>query len=120
MRKVELILPWPPSNNTYYRHVGSKVLLSEAGRKYRKAVADIVLVSFARLRSESDLKVAIRFIQPDRRRRDVDNLLKGLFDSMQHAGVYKDDSQIKSLHCEMEDPIDFYKGGAALVTVEEM
>jgi len=31
-------LDFPPSNNTYYRHVDKRVLLSEKGRKYKKIV----------------------------------------------------------------------------------
>jgi len=42
---------------------------------------------------------------PDRRRRDLDNLLKSLQDSLVHAGVMGDDSQIRVLHLEMRDPV---------------
>jgi crossover junction endodeoxyribonuclease RusA len=34
---------------------------------------------------------------PDRRRRDLDNLLKAVQDALAHAGVYDDDSQIVDL-----------------------
>ncbi len=34
---------------------------------------------------------------PDRRRRDLDNLLKSVLDALEHAGVYADDSQIDLL-----------------------
>ena len=30
---LELELPWPPSVNHYYRHVGPRVLISRDGRK---------------------------------------------------------------------------------------
>jgi crossover junction endodeoxyribonuclease RusA len=35
---------------------------------------------------------------PDRRRRDIDNILKCLCDGLQHAGVYEDDCQIDEIH----------------------
>lgn len=35
---------------------------------------------------------------PDRRRRDLDNILKSLLDSITHAGVIEDDSLIDDLH----------------------
>jgi len=34
---------------------------------------------------------------PDRRRRDLDNLLKSVLDALEHAGLYADDSQIDLL-----------------------
>jgi hypothetical protein len=36
---LTLVLPWPPTTNTYYRSVGGKVLISRAGRAYRENVA---------------------------------------------------------------------------------
>ena len=35
---AEFELPWPPSVNHYYRHVGPRVLISRDGRKYRERV----------------------------------------------------------------------------------
>lgn len=35
---------------------------------------------------------------PDKRRRDIDNILKCLCDGLQHAGVYEDDCQIDDIH----------------------
>jgi crossover junction endodeoxyribonuclease RusA len=37
---------------------------------------------------------------PDRRRRDLDNVLKSTLDSLTHAGVWDDDSQIDQLSVE--------------------
>lgn len=34
---------------------------------------------------------------PDRRRRDLDNLLKGILDGLQYAGLYEDDCQVDDL-----------------------
>ena len=36
---AEFELPWPPSVNHYYRHVGHRVLISRDGRHYRENVA---------------------------------------------------------------------------------
>lgn len=43
------------------------------------------------------LAVEITFYPPDRRKRDLDNLPKSLFDSLTDAGVWKDDSLIQDL-----------------------
>ena len=48
--------------------------------------------------------ITIAAFPPDRRRRDLDNILKCLFDSLQHAGVFEDDSQIKQINAEMMLP----------------
>ena len=41
---------------------------------------------------------------PDWRRRDFANAQKGIWDTLQHAGVYGDDSQIKRAVIEMHEP----------------
>ncbi len=43
------------------------------------------------------LSLKILLIPPDKRKRDMDNLLKGLLDSLEHAGVYDNDNQIDML-----------------------
>lgn len=89
-------LPWPPSNNTYYRRVGAKTLISAKGRDYCAAV--IKACAEARIsRQDGRLAVVINACPPDRRRRDLDNMLKGLLDALTHGGAWEDDSQIDHL-----------------------
>lgn len=89
-------LPWPPSNNTYYRRVGAKTLISAKGREYCAAV--VKTCAEARVtRQDGRLVVVINACPPDRRRRDLDNLLKGLLDALTHGGAWEDDSQIDHL-----------------------
>ncbi len=89
-----LCLPWPPSVNRYWRSVGGKVLISREGREYRKAVVRKV----SQLKPlTGPLKVTLLARPPDRRRRDMDNLMKATLDSLAHANVYEDDSQIDDL-----------------------
>jgi len=96
-------LPWPPSVNRYYRHVGYRVLISREGRKYRMMVVSRLGGLYPKLVGQVGL--TLDCYPPDRRRRDLDNLLKSLQDSLVHAGVLGDDSQIKVLHLEMHDPV---------------
>ena len=42
--------------------------------------------------------VRITAYPPDRRRRDLDNLLKSLLDALQHTGIIADDSNVIDLH----------------------
>ena len=94
---LTLTLPFPPSLNTYYRHVGAKVLISKKGREYREAVGWIALVGRARLQLKGRLAIEIDAYPPDRRARDIDNLQKACLDAMQKAMVYENDSQIDRL-----------------------
>ena len=54
---------------------------------------------------DGDLALVVHLYPPDRRRRDADNCLKCLQDSLVHAGAMRDDSQVKILHVEMLDPV---------------
>ena len=102
--REEFDLPWPPSVNRYYRHVGPRVLISREGRKYR-------MMTVSRLggrcpKQTGPLRVSAEFYPPDARRRDLDNVGgKALLDSLQAAGLFEDDSQIKEIHLWMREPM---------------
>ncbi len=93
---LELDLPYPPSVNHYWRHVGPRVLISREGRAYRTTVGAILALRRARP-LDGRLAVEIDIYPPDRRRRDIDNLQKALLDALAHGGAYHDDSQIDRL-----------------------
>lgn len=112
-------LPYPPTVNTYWRHVvcpgrgksSVRVLISKAGRAYRK----FVRVAVGRVEPISGrLHVVLRVHPPDRRKRDLDNLPKALLDALEHAGVYDDDSQIDWLEVKRESVMS---GGCVFVTI---
>lgn len=112
-----LALPYPPSTNTYWRHVGARVLISARGRIYRREVGQAVLLAQAqgqvgRQPLASRLAVTIEVQPPDRRRRDLDNLTKALLDALTHAGVWLDDSQIDELRLIRLGPVP---GGRVVV-----
>ena len=96
-------LPWPPSVNRYYRHVGPRVLISREGRKYRMMVVSRLGGRYPKQKGR--LRLTAEFYPPDARRRDLDNLLKCTQDSLQAAGLFEDDSQIKSLRLDMREPL---------------
>jgi crossover junction endodeoxyribonuclease RusA len=101
---IQIALPWPPSVNTYWRHVGPRVLVSAKGREYQKEVAATVLAHGMRMKP-GRYSVTIWAYPPDRRRRDIDNLHKSLLDSLVKAGVIEDDEMIDDLRivrCEMQ------------------
>ena len=123
MNSAKLILPYPPSANTYYRHphsgpLAGRHLISADGRAYRAAVHLAVLQQLkAPVKTmKGRLAVCIVINPPDLRRRDLGNVEKALNDSLQHAGVFRDDSQIDDLRIMRDVPL---RGGRVLVTVTE-
>ena len=78
--------------------VNNRMLISAKGRQYRKDVLTACMSQLKRFPKLSGrLSVKIMAVIPDKRRRDLDNTLKSVLDSLQHAGVYLDDSQIDHL-----------------------
>jgi len=99
---ITLVLPWPPSVNTYWRSpstgkLAGRTLISERGRIYRREVAKRIIAAGSPVSSGGRLEVAIIAEPPDRRRRDLDNLPKAILDALTHAGVIEDDSLIDDL-----------------------
>lgn len=90
-------LPFPPSVNTYYRSVKGRMLISARGRAYRNEVVGAVVKNGLVEQILGPVKFSAVFHQPDKRKRDIDNLFKGLLDSLKYAGCYLDDSQVHHL-----------------------
>lgn len=116
---MRITLPWPPSVNRYYRSpnkgaLAGRTLISQEGRAYREVVAALVMESRQSAGLACPLVVDIEAHMPDKRRRDLDNLMKSLLDSLTHAGVWLDDSQIVDLRIRRAPTI----GGMVHVTVE--
>ena len=116
---MRLTLPFPPSVNTYWRSNRGRVHISNAGRAYRAAVIGAVIeqrpgAGFGGAR----LSVVVEVFPPDKRRRDLDNVLKATLDALEHAGVYDDDGQIDRLVVERGHRLP--PDGLVIVTVEEM
>ena len=113
---MEITLPWPPSVNAYWRTFQGRMIISAKGRDYREAVCLLVRMQGVDAGFKGKLVVEIEAYQPDKRRRDLDNLLKAPLDALTHAGVYKDDSQISDLRIYWAPTI----GGMLKVKIKEI
>ena len=112
---ISFELPWPPSINNYWRRHGNTYFISIKGKKYRE---DVVYSCFRyKDHFKDDVKISINIdaFPPDKRRRDLDNVLKALLDSLQHAKVFKDDNQIDRLYIARCMPLI----GKVVVTLSE-
>jgi len=112
---LEVELPFPPSVNHYWRLWRGRMVISTEGRAYRARVATILRAAGVRPMT-GRLAVAIEAFPPDHRRRDLDNLLKALGDSLQHGGAFPDDSQIVWLLIEKAQLV---QGGKVMVRITE-
>lgn len=93
----DYILPWPPSVNRYWRSFRGRAIISREGRAYRDKVILEIRAKGIPPRMTGKVRVDIEVWPPDRRRRDLDNILKAPLDALAYAGVYMDDSQIDQL-----------------------
>lgn len=95
---MKMVLPYPPTNNTYFTVARGRKILSSKGRAYKKLVIDRVFEKgYKRVKDNTRLKVRIHAYPPDKRSRDLDNIPKALLDAIQSAGIYQDDSLIDDL-----------------------
>ncbi|OOO81549.1 hypothetical protein AJR17_010660 [Shigella boydii] len=101
---MKLILPFPPSVNTYWRYpnkgaFAGKSLISAAGRKFQSAACAAIVEQLRRLPKPTSAPASVEIVlfPPDNRIRDLDNYNKALFDALTHAGGWEDDSQVKRM-----------------------
>jgi len=113
---IEITLPFPPSVNTYWRNFDGRMIISQKGREYRIAVGEQIILQDKVCNFEGPLKVTIEAWRPDKRRRDLDNLLKATLDGLAHANVYDDDSQIMDLRIYWAPDV----GGMLKIKIEEI
>ncbi len=144
---LEIELPWPPSANHYqgyrvqfpklasmiaqvsshgwagfHKWLRSKAFvqsyLTPEAKEYHANVLAVVLKQRVNKGLIRPLKMTCHAFPPDRRKRDLSNLLKMAEDAMQSAGVFLDDNQIAEHHLIRE--AQTVKFGRLVVTLEEL
>lgn len=119
---ISLDLPWPPSVNGYFIPVRAcgfvRLSLSPAGRAYRKdAMHAIRSVLGPPVTTLQSVRVDIELRPPDRRKRDIDNHIKAVFDAITHAKLWGDDGQVDELTVRRGR---VKRGGMATVLITEL
>lgn len=99
---MEMALPFPPSVNALYIPCRSRIILSKKAREFHALFAQVLHQQGHPGMATGFLEVEVWACPPNRRARDVDNLLKALFDALQKTEVFENDSQIKSVHAVMD------------------
>ncbi len=95
-----ITLSWPPTVNHYYTIARGRKILSKRGRKYKTTCYAEILSQGRQEVHKGPVSVFIRAYPPDKRKRDLDNLLKPVLDVLQTSGILEDDSQVEDLHIQ--------------------
>ncbi|MFC6277036.1 RusA family crossover junction endodeoxyribonuclease [Psittacicella hinzii] len=104
--QLDLILDFPVSVNAMYKTIiRGKFTQRAHSKRYREYRALTIPVVKRAIREQAwkkapetvALTLHVTEYCPDRRRRDIDNVIKPIMDILTEAGVYDDDSQIKRL-----------------------
>lgn len=111
---IKFELDYPPSVNSYWqRNRNGSVRVSSKGMSYKRTVK---MLLHGRKQLTGRLKGVFVVNVPDRRRRDLDNVLKALLDSMQ-GHVFLDDEQFDEITVKRGKVI---KGGRVDVELYEI
>lgn len=115
---IHLAIPWPPSNNVYWRHLANgRTLLSAQGKTYCNAVWSVWL-QHRQPHIQAPCKVTIEAYFPNEIRRDLDNLPKAIMDSLTKVGVWSDDSLVEDLRIVRRRPN--VPGGQIKIEIDEI
>ncbi|PAV00358.1 hypothetical protein CBG25_19450 [Arsenophonus sp. ENCA] len=117
MKTYNITVPFPPSVNHYWYHAKQKHFITPKGKLYRQLIVAEIMRQKLCKRLSQRLGVEIGVYPPDRRKRDLDNLMKAPIDALCHGGLIVDDSQIDVLHVERKEII---KGGKLVITIWEI
>ena len=101
---MKIIIPaFPPSLNKLHGGLvrAQKFYLSKEHKEFRKVVEEAVN---GRKFNGEKAQVHIVLYPRDNRRRDIDNYIKGLFDSFTACGFWKDDAIVRRLVVEWGSP----------------
>ena len=109
-------LPFPPSVNNLYINVGKRRCRSKRYDAWR-AKAEACLSKQIAGKVAGPYTISMIVERPDRRKRDLDGLLKAPIDLLVSAGLTPDDSFCHGLtvHWQSVDPV---KDAGVIITVE--
>lgn len=117
---LELELPYPPTVNNY-KKIG-RTIKTKSGKYYQQRINSyetkifyyevwVIVNNLNAIKQipvplDKEISITVYLHPPDKRKRDIDNPIKVLLDSLVRAGLIKDDSQISRLLIERRDIIE--------------
>jgi crossover junction endodeoxyribonuclease RusA len=94
---IRFFVPGIPAPKQSFRFSRNGHYQSLRVKSWQAAVASEAQKAYSGKILEAGLSVTLVFSLPDRRRRDLDNLSKGVLDAL-NGLIFKDDTQICALH----------------------
>jgi crossover junction endodeoxyribonuclease RusA len=91
--------------------------ISKAGREFKLQVQDYVIENKVPKMGQKRLQMQVTLYPRDKRKQDIDNRIKALWDALTDAGVFDDDEQIDVLIVQRGE---IRKGGGCLVMIDEI
>jgi crossover junction endodeoxyribonuclease RusA len=110
-------LLYPPSINKLWMRIGNRVVKSPRAQKYVKDSVDFL--NYQRLKPIllDRVMVEIDVYPPDKRIRDLDNIMKLIFDVLVKAAIIKDDFHVQKIIIQR---CDIMRGGNIKFRITEM
>ena len=91
--------------------------MSKAGKEFKAQVSDYVVEYKVPKLGTARLEMQVTLYPKDRRKQDIDNRIKALWDALADAGVFDNDEQIDTL---MVQRGAIKKGGGCMVIIEKI
>ena len=113
--KIEIEMDLPPSVNNLYRLGKGNVYRSPKYVNWRNATLWSVSLQAQFRKISTEYKLTIRVVKPDKRKRDLDNILKALSDILESAGVIENDH-----FCQHIDLAWVKEGPPCYIVIESM
>jgi crossover junction endodeoxyribonuclease RusA len=112
---IILDLPLPPSVNHYWGQHGHRRYVSKAGVAFKEQVSEYVIDYRVPKLGTARIAMTVVLFPKDRRKQDIDNRIKALWDALADAGVFDNDEQIDTLFIERGE---IKKGGGCRVYLD--
>lgn len=111
------LIEYPPSWNRLYRIARNRFYKHKDYVLWQqKAIADVWSQIGKPVQTEAPVKVTARVGRPDKRKRDLDNVLKALGDLLPEIGIIENDHQVHEWNVFWADDVT----NGVVVEIEEL
>lgn len=116
MRIWTTALPYPPSVNSLWRYTARGVYRT---KKYKQWLDDAGAGIHEKPNFDCPVKMQIRACAPDKRRRDLDNIIKPIGDLFEHCSVITNDSLFHWIDVKWDSAVEKSSAQIVLTTMPE-